>query len=191
MVAASSGSRAHACNVHRVPPPVRIGHRRGRQVGHRCSRPAAFILVLHLFGQTRVPVFVIIIATIGVASAAIFIVLSQRPEPIRFALIAATLVLYGVALFVLLCEAMLGGFAKSLTAKWGEKWTKGMDYVYLTFGVAGILASINRIEFLTGRFERADILAPLALATAVVIRLVKTRAEIGEWNKPKKDSNGS
>jgi hypothetical protein len=36
-----------------------------------------------------------------------------------------------------------------------------------------------------GRFERADILAPLVLTTAVVIRFVKTRAEIGEWNKPR------
>jgi hypothetical protein len=152
---------------------------------------AAFILVLHFFGQSRVFVFVIIIATMGVTSAAIFIVLSQAPEPIRFALIAAMLVLYGAALFVLLCDAMLWGFAKFLTAKRGEKWTKEMDYVYLTIGAAGILASINRIEFLTGRFERADILAPLVLATAVVIRFVKTRAEIGEWNKPKKDSNGS
>jgi hypothetical protein len=56
--------------------------------------------------------------------------------------------------------------------------------VYLTIGAAGILASLNRIEFLTGRFEGVDIIAPLVLTTAVVIRFIKTRAEIGGWNKP-------
>ena len=94
------------------------------------------------------------------------------------------LVIYGVTLFVLLSDLMIWRLAKYLPAKRGEKWTKEMDYVYLTIGAAGILASINRIEFLTGRFERADIIAPLVLTTAVVIRFIKTRAEIGGWNKP-------
>jgi hypothetical protein len=73
---------------------------------------------------------------------------------------------------------MVWRLAKYLTAKRGGNWTKEMDYVYLTIGAA------NRIEFLTGRFERADIIAPLVLATAVVIRFIKTRAEIGRWNNP-------
>jgi hypothetical protein len=46
----------------------------------------------------------------------------------------------------------------------------------------------NGLRLPDRRFERADILAPLVLATAIVIRVVKTRAEIGEWNKPKDGS---
>ena len=59
-----------------------------------------------------------------------------------------------------------------------------MDYLYLSIGAIGILASMNRVDFLTGRIEGTDILAPLVLATAVVIRFIKTRAEIGGWNRP-------
>jgi hypothetical protein len=43
---------------------------------------------------------------------------------------------------------------------------------------------LNKIELLTGRLEGADIIAPLMVMTAVVIRFLKTRAEIGGWNKP-------
>jgi hypothetical protein len=44
--------------------------------------------------------------------------------------------------------------------------------------MVGIIASINRFEFVTGRIESADIIAPLVLTTAVVIRFLKTRAEL-------------
>jgi hypothetical protein len=57
------------------------------------------------------------------------------------------------------------------------------DSAYLTIGAVGILGSMNRIAFVTDRFEGGDIIAPLLLTTAVVIRFMKTRAEIGEWNK--------
>lgn len=106
---------------------------------------------------------------------------SWRPAPLR--LIVALLVVYGICLFILLSSAMIAGVAKFLTAKRGDKWTKEMDYVYLTMGGFGILLSMNRIEFLTGRYEIADMLAPLLLTTAVVIRFIKTRAEIAGWNK--------
>jgi hypothetical protein len=146
------------------------------------SLAAIFILVVHFFG--RIPgMMLFLIALLLLASGLIFIVLSHTPEPIGFPLVVATLILYSAALFVLLSEIMLAGLAKFLTAKRGERWVKELDYVYLTIGAVGIVASMNRIEFLTGRFERADILAPLILATAVVIRFVKTRAEIGDWNK--------
>ena len=145
---------------------------------------AAFVLLIHLLGQSRAAIFVVVIFLLVILSASVFVILSQAPEPIRFTLIAAMLVLYGVTLFVLLSDLMVWRLAKYLTAKRGGNWTKEMDYVYLTIGAAGILASINRIEFLTGRFERADIIAPLVLATAVVIRFIKTRAEIGRWNNP-------
>jgi hypothetical protein len=70
-----------------------------------------------------------------------------------------------------------------LTAQRGEKWIKEMDYLYLAIGAAGVLVSVNRIEFVTGRFDGSDILGPLFLVTALVIRLIKTRADIGGWNR--------
>jgi hypothetical protein len=152
---------------------------------------AAFFLLIHFFGQTRTGPLAVLFMMLIIFSAAIFVILSQAPEPIRLTLIAAILVIYGVVLFVLLSDLMMWRLAKYLTATRGEKWTKEMDYVYLTIGAAGILASLNRIEFLTGRFERADIIAPLILATAVVIRFIKTRAEIGGWNKPKTPTVGA
>jgi hypothetical protein len=145
---------------------------------------AAFFLFLHFFGRSRVGPFAVLTFLLAILSAAVFLILSQAPEPISFTLIAALLVIYGVTLFAILSDLMIWRLAKYLTAKRGEKWTKEMDYVYLTIGAAGILASLNRIEFLTGRFEGVDIIAPLVLTTAVVIRFIKTRAEIGGWNKP-------
>jgi hypothetical protein len=54
----------------------------------------------------------------------------------------------------------------------------------LSLGSAGIIASVNRLPFVTGKIDSADLFAPLLLTTAVVIRFIKTRAEIGGWNKP-------
>jgi hypothetical protein len=146
---------------------------------------AATILLTHFRSKGRGRWFMVLLFTVLViASAFIFIVLSRKPEAIPFKSVASVLLIYGVALFVILCELMLSGFARYLTVKRGEKWTKEMDYLYLSIGTLGILATMNRIDFLTGRIEGTDILAPLVLATAVVIRFIKTRAEIAGWNKP-------
>jgi hypothetical protein len=53
-----------------------------------------------------------------------------------------------------------------------------------SLGLVRILGSVNRIEQVSGRFSKVDILAPVVLVTAVVIRFIKTRADIGGWNKP-------
>jgi len=89
-----------------------------------------------------------------------------------------------VALYIFLCELLLDGGNRWLTNMRGEKWVKELDYLYLALGIVGILGSVNKIDQIRGRFSRVDILAPLVLVTAVVIRLIKTRAEIGSWNKP-------
>lgn len=48
----------------------------------------------------------------------------------------------------------------------------------------GIIGSVNRVEGITHRFAKMDIVRPAVLTTAVVLRLVKTPAGIGGWNKP-------
>jgi hypothetical protein len=146
---------------------------------------AAFILLIHFrFKGHGRWVMLLLFTSLVVASAFIFIVLSRKPEAIPFKNVASVLLIYGVGLFVILSALMLSGFARYLTVKRGEKWIKEIDYLYLSIGALGILASMNRVDFLTGRLEGTDILAPLVLATAVVIRFIKTRAEIAGWNKP-------
>ena len=70
---------------------------------------------------------------------------------------------------------------KTLTA-WKKDWPKYIDYIYLGIGSVGILAALNRLDFVTDKYTNADVLAPLLLTAAVVFRLIKTRAEIGGWN---------
>ena len=69
----------------------------------------------------------------------------------------------GVILYIVLCEVLLQGGAPWLTKTRGSKWVKELDYIYLAFGVIGILCSVNRIEQVRGRFAKIDILAPLVL----------------------------
>jgi hypothetical protein len=96
---------------------------------------------------------------------------------------ASLLFMYGASTFVALSTAFKEGLAQNMTNWRGEKWVKELDYVYLAFGCVGILASVNRLSFITGRIESGDLIAAILLTTAVVIRFVKTRAEIAGCNK--------
>jgi predicted membrane channel-forming protein YqfA (hemolysin III family) len=90
---------------------------------------------------------------------------------------------YGASIYMLFSDALLYGLANWLTRRRGENWVKELDYFYLGLGAVGVLGSVNRIELVSGQFSTYDILAPLLLATAIVIRLIKTRVEIGGWNR--------
>jgi hypothetical protein len=127
--------------------------------------------------------FIVLLATLALLILLLFGVLAYSQQPTPLVRVASVLIAYGAALFVVLSELLLRGVAKFLTSKRGEKWTKEMDYFYLTLGILGIIGSLGKIKWLFGRFENADIIAPILLMTAVVIRFIKTRAEIGEWNK--------
>jgi hypothetical protein len=102
---------------------------------------------------------------------------------VRFGQLATLLIVYGISLYIILCDAMLLGLASYLTRKWGQNWVKAMDYPYLFLGSLGILMSASRLDIITDRYSRIDILGPLIVTTAVVIRFVKTRADIAGWNK--------
>lgn len=144
---------------------------------------AAGIWLLHFFRQSG-RVTVVIFALMGFA-AAIFIAAVNKRAPISMFALMWTVALFGVSLYVLICDLMLWKLAGYLTTKRGSKWTKELDYVYLTLGSAGLVATVDRFDFVTGHFQWADFVAPLVLTTAIVIRFIKTRAEIEEWNKPK------
>jgi uncharacterized membrane protein len=142
---------------------------------------AAVIWLLHFFRQS-VRITLLIFAIVGLVVVA-FVVLARTREPISVIELTSLLLLYGVSLFVILADILIWGLAKFLTTWRGEKWTKELDYFYLSIGSLGIVGSLNRLDFLTGRSEWAEVIAPLILATAVVIRFIKTRAEIERWNK--------
>ena len=93
------------------------------------------------------------------------------------------LLLYASSLFVVLSDILLGGGAAYLTRVRGETWVKELDYLYLSLGALGVFGTLNRSDILSGITETNELIGPAILATAIVVRLIKTRAEIGGWNK--------
>jgi hypothetical protein len=93
------------------------------------------------------------------------------------------LMFYAAALYALICDGLRFGWAARLTKKRGEKWIKELDYVYLALGALGIVGSINKLDPPGGHYTRLDLLGPIILTTALVVRVVKTRADIEGWNK--------
>jgi hypothetical protein len=94
------------------------------------------------------------------------------------------LVTYAAASYAVICDGLrFGGWAARLTEKRGAKWIKELDYVYLGLGSLGIVGSISRLPAVGGHYTRLDLLGPIVLTTALVVRLVKTRAEIDGWNR--------
>jgi hypothetical protein len=93
---------------------------------------------------------------------------------------------YGVSLFILLSELLIVGGAAWLTRKRGEQWTKEIDYVYLLLAALGLILSLGKFENASDRFELWPTIGPFLVASAIVLRAIKTRAEIGAWNKSSK-----
>jgi hypothetical protein len=58
-----------------------------------------------------------------------------------------------------------------------------MDYFYLVLGAFGLYGAISRMPKIVLTLSAIDAIGPVVLMTALVIRFVKTRAEIEDWNK--------
>jgi hypothetical protein len=95
----------------------------------------------------------------------------------------AGLVSYSVCLFVFLSDLLLYKFGSYLTKKRGDKWVKEIDYIYLSLGAVGLVFSVEQIKNAVDKISAPTTLGLLAVATALVFRAVKTRAEIGNWAK--------
>lgn len=144
---------------------------------------ALLILAIHFYSKkTAMPVFFLFILLVAVSG--VFVILAIAPEPISLGRLASILFLYGAILFVILSTILQRGLAAWLTNKRGEHWVKELDYLYLTMGSVGVLGAVNRLSFITDKIDAADLIAPVLITTAIVIRFIKTRAEIGGWNKP-------
>lgn len=150
--------------------------------GFLCAVIASFV---HGVAPKRSRFELLIAWSLILLSLAAFVAYVLLPEsPMTAQRAATTLAFYVAGLYAALCDAMRFGLAAYLTRKRGEKWVKELDYIYLGLGAVGVLGSINRLSFGGDHYARIDILGPIVVATAIVVRLVKTRAEIGGWNKP-------
>jgi hypothetical protein len=110
---------------------------------------------------------------------------SSRPL-VRFSTIVTCVFVYAVSLFVIVSELLtLFGGSATLTRWRGEKWVKELDYVYFAFGSLGAVLAVNRMNAVGEKLILSDLYVPVILASALVIRVIKTRAEINNWHKPK------
>lgn len=97
-----------------------------------------------------------------------------------FACIAAALFF-----FVFACDALTSGLAEWLTRHRGELWVKEIDYIYLSLASLGIASSVFKLQKPGGATDLSmvDWFGPIVLSLALALRMVKTRAEVNEWNK--------
>jgi hypothetical protein len=149
------------------------------------SIPMTIILLrFHFFVVRRRQhgVWPVLLAMLGFLIA-LFSTFPSAPSIHLFEFWAATLN-YSCMLFVLISEIFLhAGVAERLTKWRGEKWVKELDYVYLFIGALGLTYSVDRLEIVNQKVVVAQWIGPFLIATALVVRTIKTRADIGSWNK--------
>jgi hypothetical protein len=108
---------------------------------------------------------------------------SGRPL-VRFSTIVTCVLAYAVSLFVVLSEALTLFGGAAILRRWrGEKWVKELDYVYFAFGSVGAILAVNRLNTIGEKLWLSDLYVPIVLASALVVRVIKTRAEINDWHK--------
>jgi hypothetical protein len=141
-----------------------------------------FILITsidHFSGKRKVNLFAAFPALLGLV--AFLAILSVGKPDVDVFTAGSFLALYGFSLFVILSDVLIAGGAARLTALRGKKWIKELDYLYLGLGALGIFGTLNRMDVLGGRILDIEFVGPIILTTALVVRLIKTRAEIGDW----------
>jgi hypothetical protein len=143
----------------------------------------------HFAGSRRASRFAIIP---GLVSLVAFLsILAVGAQDIDVVTAGLSLALFSVVLFVFLSEVLLDGGASYLTRRRGKVWVKELDYLYLALGAIGVFGTLNRVEMLGGRDTKLELLGPAVLAIALVIRLIKTRAEVGGWAELSNASSSS
>lgn len=144
----------------------------------------AFTLMLFLYFHfigVRSRALTRIFAIMLVFLVGIFFGFVAGVKPVGVFEITMLLLSYSIVLFVVISNWLMMDLAERLTRVRGAQWVKEMEYLYLLLGSLGIVGSVNKIEMLSGRMSKLDMIGPLLLATAVVLRIIKTRAEIGGW----------
>jgi hypothetical protein len=93
-----------------------------------------------------------------------------------------SLIAFGIYLYVLLCEILVRGGARSLTNLRGSDWTKEIDYIYIALGLFGLGLTVGSSDIAYEKVALPSIFAWILVVTALVLRLIKTRAELNSWN---------
>jgi hypothetical protein len=119
--------------------------------------------------------------TWSAASMALILYIGMKERPLIVAVV--TVFTFAVSLYTIICNWLAYGGMSKLTSWRGEKWVKEIDYLYISFGAVGLFWLLNAHPLTTYKLSRLDLAPPLVAATALVLRLIKTRAEIGAWNK--------
>src|SRR5207302_913314 len=106
------------------------------------------MLFAHFWTKKRSEMYPFIVACSGMIVVVLFAFYAvfAGKDTVSLRWIAVFVICYGVGLYIILCEALLLGLARRLTAWRGDKWVKEMDYFYLTLGALGIFGSLNKIE---------------------------------------------
>jgi hypothetical protein len=95
--------------------------------------------------------------------------------------LAVALLGYSAGLYALLCDVFRFGLAHRLTETRGVKWVKELDYFFLLSGSAGVFLLLTKLPVGTQQNSPLEFLGPILAATGLVLRLIKTRAEIDDW----------
>jgi hypothetical protein len=103
--------------------------------------------------------------------------------PVGLYTVAFYTLAFGICVFILVSEALLRGGARKLNARMGNKWIKRFDYIYLIIGAIGAVLSVNRLPVVANKVAGLDLLGPMLVIAAIAIRIIKTRAELNDWDK--------
>jgi hypothetical protein len=140
------------------------------------------ILGLHLFSPGSGPVQTGAIPMSVLFLVTLFVHTASRPTDLWTLL--ASVIAMGMMLFVIGSELLTEHeWGRVLTKEVGEQWVKQMEYFYLLFGAVGVIGSLTKIPNISGHIAGLEIIYPLFITVAITIKLIKTRAEINEWNK--------
>ncbi len=120
-----------------------------------------------------------VVVTVAAQHLAIGQLMHERPLIIA----VVTVFTFATALYTILCNWLTHGGMSKLTRWRGEKWVKELDYLYILFGAVGLFWLLKAHPLTTHNITCLGLAPLLVVATALVLRLIKTRAEIGGWNK--------
>ena len=120
----------------------------------------------------------------GLPQAGAIAFIAENMRPANASLFALLWLVYNFAIgtFILLSEVLVGcRMGLSLTRR-RKNWVKEIEYFYLLLGGTSIVAGMSKLPNVNYHMDWLNIAAPLVLTFAVVVRLIKTRAEIAGWN---------
>jgi hypothetical protein len=106
----------------------------------------------------------------------------MRPQNVSFLTLLALAFNFGTTCLVLLSEMIVPMRFGVLLTRWWKNWVKEIEYVYVIMGGTGILAGMNKMPNVVGQVKWLNAASPLILTFAIVIKLIKTRAEVAGWN---------